>query len=46
MVNCAQILTVDKSRLKMKLGKLDTKMMRKVEKAICINLDLSAVGSL
>ncbi len=46
MVNCAQILTVDKSRLKKRLGQLDTKMMRKMEKAICISLDLFAVSSL
>lgn len=40
MVNCAQILTVDKSRLKRKLGKLRQETMIQVEKALCISLEL------
>jgi mRNA interferase MazF len=40
MVNLAQILTVDKSRLKKKLGRLDKTLMAKVGKALCISLDL------
>lgn len=44
MVNCAHILTVDKSRLKKKLGQLDTKLMKQVEKALSISLDLQTIS--
>lgn len=40
MVNCAQVLTVDKSRLKKRLGRLDDNSMGQVEKALRISLDL------
>lgn len=38
MVNLAQILTVDKSRLKKRLGKLNDNLMFDVDKAIKISL--------
>ncbi len=40
MVNCAQVLTVDKSRLKKRLGRLDDNCMGQVEKALRISLGL------
>lgn len=40
MVNLAQILTVDKMRLRKKLGKLSTKLMTRVDVALKISLDL------
>ena len=40
MVNCAQILTLDKSRLKKRLGKLNDNTMGQVEKALRISLGL------
>ncbi|KPK72893.1 PemK family transcriptional regulator [candidate division WOR_3 bacterium SM23_60] len=40
MVNCAQLLTVDKSRLRKRLGKLDEKLMERVDKALCVSLAL------
>lgn len=40
MVNCAQLLTVDKKRLKRKLGTLDEKLMKRVDTALCISLGL------
>ena len=44
MINCAQILTIDKSRLKKKLGQLNTIRMKQVEKALCISLDLQTMS--
>jgi mRNA interferase MazF len=44
MINCAQILTIDKSRLKKKLGRLDTIRMKQVEKALCISLDVQTIS--
>ena len=38
MANLAQILTIDKTRLQKKLGKLNKKLMAKVDKAIRISL--------
>ena len=40
MVNLAQILTVDKMRLRKKLGKLSAKLMTRVDVALKISLDL------
>lgn len=40
-VNLAQILTIDKSRLTQKLGKLENERMREVNQAIKLSLDLS-----
>lgn len=40
MVNCAQILTVDKTRLKRKLGILDQTIMSQVGKALMVSLGL------
>jgi mRNA interferase MazF len=40
MVNCAQILTVDKTRLKKKLGMLDKITLERVNKALCISVNL------
>ena len=40
MINLAQILTVDKSRLHKKLGQLTGKQMAKVDKALHISLGL------
>jgi mRNA interferase MazF len=40
MINLAQILTVDKSRLHKKLGQLTGKQMAKVDKALRISLGL------
>ena len=40
MVNLAQILTVDKMRLRKKLGKLSTKLMTRVDVALKISLDI------
>lgn len=40
MINLAQILTVDKSRLQKKLGQLTGKQMAEVDKALCISLGL------
>jgi len=40
MVNLAQILTLDKNRLKKKLGSLDKGLMRKIDRALCVSLDL------
>ena len=40
MVNLAQILTIDKSRLRRKISTLDKKIMQKVDRALCVSLDL------
>lgn len=40
VVNLSQILTVDKERLKNKLGLLSPKKMKEVDQAIIISLDL------
>ena len=40
MVNCAQILTVDKSRLRKRLGRLNDNSMDQVEKALRVSLGL------
>ena len=40
MINCAQILTVDKSRLKRRLGILDEASMFRVERALSVSLGL------
>ena len=40
MVNLAQILTIDKIRLKRKISTLDKKIMQKVNRALCVSLDL------
>jgi mRNA interferase MazF len=40
MVNCAQILTVDKSRLRKRLGTLDERLMERVDRALCVSLAL------
>ena len=39
-VNLAQILTIDKNRLKKKLGSLDNDLMKKIDRALCVSLDL------
>ena len=40
MVNLAQLLTIDKKRLKKKIGSLDKDLMRKIDRALCVSLDL------
>ncbi len=40
MVNLAQILTIDKNRLEKKLGSLDKDLMRKIDRSLCVSLDL------
>jgi mRNA interferase MazF len=39
-VNLAQILTVDKNRLKKKLGSIDENLMQKIDRSLCVSLDL------
>ncbi|MGB3341442.1 MAG: type II toxin-antitoxin system PemK/MazF family toxin [bacterium] len=41
IVNLAQILTIDKNRLKKKIGSLDKDLMRKIDRSLCVSLDLS-----
>lgn len=41
IVNLSQILTIDKERLKNKLGSLNAKRMKEVDKAILISLGLN-----
>jgi mRNA interferase MazF len=40
MVNAAQLLTIDKSRLQKRLGRLSEPIMRKVDEAIRVSLDV------
>ena len=40
MVNLAQILTVDKSRLRQRLGTLSPERLRSVDSAIQVSLDV------
>jgi mRNA interferase MazF len=40
MVNLAQLLTLDKSRLQRRLGMLSEGRMQMIEHAICVSLDL------
>ena len=40
MVNLTQVLTVDKTRLRKKLGELSAKLMTRVDVALKISLDL------
>ena len=40
MVNLAQILTIDKSRLKKKISSLDRNLMRHIDRALSVSLDL------
>jgi mRNA interferase MazF len=40
IVNLAQILTIDKNRLKKKLGSLDKDQMKKIDRSLCVSLDL------
>src|SRR4030042_7108511 len=40
MVNCAQILTISKDRLKKKIGSLDKELVRKIDKPLRVSLGL------
>jgi len=40
MVNLAQIMTIDKSRLRKRVGELDEKLMAEVDRALRISLQL------
>ena len=40
MVNLAQILTIDKGRLKQRLGRIETEAMREVDQALRVSLAL------
>jgi mRNA-degrading endonuclease toxin of MazEF toxin-antitoxin module len=40
MVNLAQILTIDKSRLQRRLGTLQSELMERVNAAIKVSLDV------
>ncbi|OGC43887.1 PemK family transcriptional regulator [candidate division WOR-3 bacterium RBG_13_43_14] len=40
MVNCAQILTISKDRLKKKIGSLDKELVKKIDQALRVSLGL------
>ena len=40
MVNLAQILTIDKRRLKKRLGRIRAEVMQEVDQAVCVSLGL------